>query len=296
MQGLIEELLGLFRELFGTFTELMEFYDKFIIGPTKVLNFFLNVCYNVFMKGEKRVLKKYYLGLFAIISLFIFNINTQAKEIYYTNKNEVTFTKEEYDFLSFMYWEGSQELMNQDDYQRFIASNIINGEISYDEYEIPTYTRALDTEDNDKKLKIVSSCNSDCQISVTATWKREPAIRSYEVVGAYLENITLKNGPITTVTDSSNISTNSNEIKKFNNGFGVSIGLPRFGQRLVINQRFTTTKSGSINASYQHAKQTISLANSKNYTISKYGYGGVFNFTGAASNVYDGMQGVNVNI
>lgn len=50
-------------------------------------------------------MKKYYLGLFAIISLFTFNINTQAKEIYYTNKNEVAFTKEEYDFLSFMYWE-----------------------------------------------------------------------------------------------------------------------------------------------------------------------------------------------
>lgn len=100
------------------------------------------------MKGEKKVLKKCYLGLFAIISLFTFNINTQAKEIYYTNKNEVAFTKEEYDFLSFMYWEGSQELMNQDDYQRFIASNIINGEISYDEYEIPTYTRALDTEEH----------------------------------------------------------------------------------------------------------------------------------------------------
>lgn len=241
-------------------------------------------------------MKKCYLGLFAIISLFTFNINTQAKEIYYTNKNEVAFTKEEYDFLSFMYWEGSQELMNQDDYQRFNASNIINGEISYDEYEIPTYTRALDTEDNDKKLKIVSSCNSSCQISVTANWKREPAIRSYEVVGAYLENITLKNNPRTLVISKDGTQSSSNEIKKFDNGFGVSISLPRFGQSLVINQNFTVTKGGSINASYQHAKQTISLTNSKNYTISKYGYGGVFSFTGAASNVYDGMQGVSISI
>ena len=81
---------------------------------------------------------------------------------------------------------------------------------------------------------------------------------------------------------------------KLSVGFGVSIGLPKYGSSMIINQTYRVNKGGTIYASYQHAKSTISLANSKNYTLSHAGFGGVFKFSGVAVNIYDQMSGVSI--
>ena len=232
--------------------------------------------------------------VFLVISCFGFIINVSAKEVYYKNDNDVLLTKEEYEFISYMFWDGAQDLMTQEDYSKFIESNIINGELGSNIY-YQTSTRATTVNDANRTLKIVKSCSTTCFISVTLTWKNSPAVRSYEVIGAYLSGTSLSNTPTTTVTSTSG-TTNSNNIKNFSNGFGVSIALPTYGESLVVNQTFRVATGGTVYASYQHAMKTISLSNSQNYSLSRTGYGGVFSFSGTAASTYDRMNGVSISL
>ncbi len=230
-----------------------------------------------------------------IISLlsFIFFIssdNVFASDIYFVNDNNVSFSKEEYDFLTRLYWDGCQNLFTTSDYSRFVKSNIMNGELSVkvNETIMPLGTYH---ETNAKVLKIAKVCNSDCLISVVLTWKGYPNTRSYDVMGVYLENTSLTSSPATFVTNSS-----ETYMQKFSNGFGVSLKLPTGNVDIVASQSFRVSKGGHVYASYQHAKSSISLANSKNYTLAKSGYGRVFKFSGTAVNIYDQMGGVDIAV
>lgn len=242
---------------------------------------------------RKRIMKRKILLI--LLSIFAFTNAASAKDVYYTNDNGVAFTKDEYNFLSFMYWDGSQDLISQTDYDRFIKSDIMNGEIKSNNSANSITPYGVSVSNNDKTLKIVSSCTTNCLISVTATWKITPSVKSYDVIGSLFTNTSLVNTPSTTVKSSIGTSS-SGEIKKFNNGFGVSIGLPTKGTSIIVNQTYRVNKGGHIYASYQHAKSTISLANSKNYTLSRAGYGGVFKFSGVATSIYDQMSGVDLAV
>lgn len=68
--------------------------------------------------------------------------------------------------------------------------------------------------------------------------------------------------------------------------------MPTGGSSLSITQRFEVSIGGTVYASYQHANKTSTLAKSKDYNISQYGYGGVFLFSTSSSSYYDGMGGV----
>lgn len=226
-----------------------------------------------------------------LMFLFFASSNTVfAKEAYYINSNNVSFSKEEYDFITSLFWEGSQDLFDANDYARFINSNLMNGELNVktnnDIMPMGTFH-----ETNSKVLKIATSCNSDCFVSVTLTWKRYPVVRSYDVIGAYLENTSLLNSPVTFVTNS-----NETYMQSFSNGFGASVKLPTGQTNITVSQTFRVSKGGHIYASYQHAKSSISLANSKKYTLSKQGYGRVFKFSGAAVDIYDQMNGVDIAV
>lgn len=229
--------------------------------------------------------------IFCFVVLISVTGIASAKECYYINSNGVCLDEKEYNFLSFMFWDGSQELMTQDDYNKFVSSDIINGEIDSKTYIAPM-TRGTEFSSNSKKVKITKSCTSNCLVSVNATWFSNPNIKSYDVIGAYLENTSLVNSPITTISSSVGSNT-SKEIQKFNNGFGVSVKLHE-GSNIVINQTFRVKKQGHIYASYQHATKNITLAGSKNYTIDYSGYGHVFKFNGTASSTYDMMNGVDI--
>lgn len=237
-------------------------------------------------------MKKFF--VLAIFTSCLFMSNVSAKDIYYTNNNGVSFNKEEFDFLGNFFWNGVQDLLSKEDYQNFILSDIMNGDIEIETYH-EIMTRGTYFEDANRDLKISKSCSSNCYISVTLTWKNNPTIRSYDVIGAYLENTELVNTP-TTVVLNSGATVNSKEIKKTSTGFGVSIKLPTYGNSLIVNQTYRVKKGGHVYASYQHAMKNISLTNSKNYTISKSGYGKVFNFSGTAVSTYDRMNGVNISV
>lgn len=241
-------------------------------------------------------MKKKFLLSTCLFSMFLLTTDVQAKEVYFVNQNNVKFTKEEYDFISYMFWDGAQENMDLDDYNNFINSDIMNGDLDSNIYYDIPLTRATSIEEANKTLKIVKSCSSNCFVSVTLTWKKFPTVKSYDVIGAYLDGTSLVNNPATSITTNGTITTTYKDIKKSNNGFGVSVKLPTYGTSMIINQSFRVNKGGTVYASYQHAIKNISLSNSQNYTFSRSGYGGVFKFSGTALTTYDKMKGVSISL
>lgn len=241
-------------------------------------------------------MKKKFLLSTCLFSMFLLTTDVQAKEVYFVNQNNVEFTKEEYDFITYMFWDGAQENMDLDDYNNFINSDIMNGDLDSNIYYDIPLTRATSIEEANKTLKIVKSCSSNCFVSVTLTWKKFPTVKSYDVIGAYLDGTSLVNNPATSITTNGTITTTYKDIKKSNNGFGVSVKLPTYGTSMIINQSFRVNKGGTVYASYQHAIKNISLSNSQNYTFSRSGYGGVFKFSGTALTTYDKMKGVSISL
>ena len=238
--------------------------------------------------------------LICLISILIASNSVLAKELdYYINDKGVAFSKSEYDFLTKMYWNGCQDLFTKENYEDFVNSNIINGKFDSVEFSDLDYTGIMPLstshETGSKTIKISKTCNTNCVISVTVTWKGIPNTKSYDVVGARFSSVKLKSTPTTTVV-TSDMNTASSDVNKFSNGFGVSIALPKNGSNYIVSQTYTVSKGGTVYASYQHAKKNISLADSKKYSISKTGYGGVFKFTGTAANVYDQMGGVSISV
>ena len=228
--------------------------------------------------------------LVLMFGIGIIDANAQS---YYINNNNIKFSKEQYDFITAMYYDGYQKYMTQDDLDYFndvslnindIESNIVSD----------NYSRATIINTNSKTLKIskIAASNSSL-ITTVLTWNAKPSVNSYDVIGAFLDGVSLI-GSVTTKMQNSNgnslYSTNVNSTK----GFGASV--PLSGSNIKITQTFKVTNGGRVNASYQHATKNISLANSKNYTFSKYGFGGVFNFNGTASTTYDRMEGVSLTV
>ena len=242
----------------------------------------------------KKMIK--YFSVFLFIFIFSANVSADSSNIkdYFINRNNVVFSKDEYDFLSDFYWDGIQELMTESDYNDFIDSNIMNGKLKIEVLN-PILLHSSSISTAKKTLKIARSCSNNCVVSVTATWKSSPIIRSYDVIGAYLESTNLVSSPTTSVVTSTQTNF-SEEIKTFNNGFGVSIKIPSTGSNIVVQQSYRVKNGGKVYASYQHATENISLSSSKNYTVSLTGYGNVFNFTNGMSDKYDGMRGVSIDL
>lgn len=241
-------------------------------------------------------------GLFlVIIMLFACYYNVNAEEsIYYTNPNGVELTRDEYVFLQSFFFERYPEIMTMDDYNEFVDLDIMNGEIQTASSLIPGTFGNVNLPQGsyystaNKSIEITSSCTTNCYISITANWINNPAIRSYDVIGAYLSGVSLLAHNHTYVSTSSGYSSYSN-LKTASNGIGNSVKLLS-GNNVYINQMITVSRGGTVFGSYQHAMQNVTLATSKNYSFSLGGYGSVFSFYGSASGVYDAMSGVNLSV
>lgn len=234
--------------------------------------------------------------VFALLLLFSSFINVEASEITgYTNKYGVFFSNEEYDFISDFYFEGYQDYMTQDDYTNFINSDIMNGDIKTEVSDMNDISRSLIYETQMKQLKVSSSCSSDCYIAIILTWKSFPAVRSYDLIGAYFNGTSLiGNVRASMLYDSSSVSPVYSTTSA--NGVSSTFKLPSNANSLVFKQEFRVSKSGSLNASYQHARKSISLANSKKFSLSKNGYGGVFSFQESVRSYYDAMSGLTLTL
>lgn len=236
----------------------------------------------------------------AMIYTSILNVN--AKELSNTfciNDSNVSFSKEEYDFISKMYYEGYQKYVTPDEYKMIFSLSSPTDKVESSTYYMDDGIHPLATfhSTSSKSITIAKSCNSTCLISIVARWLKSPNVRSYDLMGAYLDRVELVDTPITKAVNSTGINISYDMVSN-KEGFGYSVPLLTTGDDMQVSQTFrVTNQTGRVFASYQHAAKKISLADSKKYTISFAGYGNVFLFN--SDNIrehYDGMAGVYVTI
>lgn len=245
---------------------------------------------------------KYYGAIFTLLLIAIYfvfanEVIALSTERYFENGNGVTFSKNEYDFISKMYWDGYQSLMTQEEYTEFKILGVMNEQVetkTLDYPKIGLLPLGTSITQASRTLKISKACTTSCVLTVTLTWTQDPTVRSYDVMGAYLDGTTLIGSPSTTIVVGNNRTVVS-DLTKTTNGIGSSFKLPS-GSNLKITQTFRVNTGGHVYASYQHAMQTSSLAISKDYTFSKLGYGSVFSFSQNSKSYYDGMNGVDIEV
>ena len=192
------------------------------------------------------------LGLLILITLILLPFSVKANT-YYVNKNGIKFSKQEYEYIVNLFDDEFIDIMNTNDYNYLLDKSYTNRNLKSSQSSDIMPLASSEHTTNSKSLKIVSSCNtSNCNIAVSLKWLKNPIVKSYDVIGAYLEGTSLLDNP-TTYISSSNGQVNSNEIIKQANGFGVSVQLTMQMKDINVYQYYTVSSKGTIYASYQHA-------------------------------------------
>lgn len=139
---------------------------------------------------------------------------------------------------------------------------------------------------------------------IDCLWKIMPSVRSFDVSGFRLGGLSVVSGTqsgyqmYTTGGSTQYVSYawNGTNINKQSNGFGISMNLVdssvTYLETAMTADVVSTSTAPIVHATYQHAIRNVTLAQSKNYTISSAGLGDVLNFAGSIDDYYDGMQGL----
>lgn len=145
-------------------------------------------------------------------------------------------------------------------------------------------------------------------VTLTASWKYVPTTRVFDVIGFRGDGFTFRNGSQTgsqMYIDGNNdyqsiyYSWNGTNIKKFDDGFGISMNLVNGTiQSMVLDVACdvkATVTHPVILGAYEHAvNSSVTLADSQNYTLGGAGLGSVFVYPYSISSKYDGMSGVRI--
>jgi len=237
-----------------------------------------------------------------LVSLPLISLKAD-EEVYYTNSYGVEFSEKEYNFFTEMMWDGYQEVVTQEDFDKVYEFGLFDSKVEKESIvQVSTpenYLRGSQLTEKGRTLIIAKSCNSYCYISVSATWNYAPNVRSYDVIGARYAGTSLHQNNSTYVISSNGTTAvpDSNR-QNFTTGFGVSAQLPSTGSNLVVGTSFYVNYvSGAvIYGAYEHAAAPVTLSTSKLYYISPYGQGNVLYFTGIAASVYDDCNGVYITL
>lgn len=242
----------------------------------------------------KKLKSKLFFGV--ILGIVLFSKNVNAQGIYYQNDLGVILSKQEYEFISNMYWDGYQEYLTLEDYNEFKDMNLFDKPIEKvtKEIEDVPLTRGASVTSHLRTLTIAKSCSDTCVLSLVTKWNGTPTIKSYDVFGARVTGVSTTNIKNALVSGDNYGKTYSNP-KSYSNGFGYSVLVPNVGN-VKTSVTFITTKGGTVYGSYQHAMRNTTEAVSRQYTIGLGGYGRVFNFTGSALNIYDNAPGVDIQV
>lgn len=231
--------------------------------------------------------------VFFVMFICLFSFSFVKAESYYTNKSGVEFSKQEYDFITNMYYEGYQENITLESLERIRDLDLVNMPIE----KVSTSSEIMpliSSYEKGRTLSMVKSCSSQCLVALTATWDGKPNVRSYDVIGFLLNGTSVKLYDAVEVKGT-NYSKVYGVPQKFSNGFGFSVLIPNT-TNIKILASFYAEPKGVVYGSYQHAMKNISEANSKLYTLSLGGAGNVFDFYGAAKAVYDQATGLAFNL
>ena len=237
-------------------------------------------------------------GVIVLFLIFSIGKNVCAKEYYYTNKNGVSFTKEQYDFYTYLTHDGYQEYVTQE-----MLDEIKNDDLSTIQKKVirlcPIESNRRDNSTfvstSAKTLSMGQYCSSiNCRVFCELEWLGEPNVKSHDIMGSYLSGPTRLTVPSTTV--SSSLFSGTHETVVYDtDGFGALIQVPN-GDDIFIDQTYVYSGTGTIFYTYQHAMSGISYSNAQLFTIGLGGYGNVLDFYGAALGVYDDMPGVYMDV
>lgn len=148
--------------------------------------------------------------------------------------------------------------------------------------------------------------SADC--TITCIWKAIPSTRSFDVIGIRFQNYNVTHGSqigqqIYKKTGSSDYSSvvysaTGTNINRQDNGYGISMNIVNDSINYLELTTSTSAVMGTgtiaVYAAYQHATSSLTLAQSKNYTLGAAGLGNVFIYPYSISQHYDGTGGVQV--
>ena len=240
-----------------------------------------------------------------LCSMFL-GISSVSASTYYTNSKGVEFDKEQYDFISEIYYDGYQNEMSQADLDKLVSKGLVG-------VKVKKYTLDSDGIINDnsitprstsvyyagRTLTISCGCTStECLTTLTARWSGTPTVQSWDVIGFRTYNVTGRDPNAASITGTGYSQTyyvGGSQYVSYNNGFGYSVKLGN-ANNLKITTSMYSNVGGTAYGSYQHAVEDVTLATSKLYTIGVGGYGSVFHFYGNAYGKYDGAPGVSDSV
>lgn len=247
---------------------------------------------------------KMMLLLFAVMMCSCISVKAEENEIYFVSSKGVELTKKEYDLFKKLYSDETVQNLTPEKYDLVAGTLDINNRevetvVQEDEFyniappSVSLYGTFVET--TYKRIAMSRSCSDDgiCYMVVTLDWKRLPATRSYDVFGARYSGYTVLNSKtVTTMISYGEDYLYCVNYKMRDDGHACIFKLDDNKDITNVTQAFSVKNGGTVYASYQHAQKTISKTNAQKFYFSMGGLGNVFGFYDEAFNVYDGMNGV----
>lgn len=274
--------------------------------------------------GIAVVVLKYMKVLSAFIIIvalcFVNNVKAEISEDEYAELREI-FSEAR---LSIMSDAEKEELVNGNltiDEKIYQITKTVNDTYTYSEIDSDLYETLMDNYNNGitpmdayhetsyKRIQIIDNYigGNTHSILVYTQWLVTPATKSYDVTamridGGYIVDGTQdgtqtfwKNGEY----DYVDYSWNGTNIRKSDNGFGISMNLvdgASYFETDISANVISTSQNSVAYGTYQHAVTDVSLSQSQSYTISHNGLGDVLNFATSVHNYYDRMAGVSISL
>lgn len=230
-----------------------------------------------------------------LLGLILIPYATYAKENeYYINYNGVEIERHLYDELCDIYSVGYVEFLTYEEFENLTENGLSN--ITKETYiEGNSFSKGPYYSTGSKSVSLVKNGS---YITLLGSWIVVPNTKSYDVIAVRLSGVSLDGSYSFKQSyiygGNYNVIYNGNN-QSFSNGFGSSAKLQN-GTNQEYSLTFKVSGSGTVYGSYQHAVSSVTLNQSKDYTISSSGFGGVINFSSSVSGYYDGMTGVNLSV
>lgn len=238
-----------------------------------------------------------------IACIFGFATVVSADEIYYTNENGVEFTQFQYEALCKFIGEENVENYTQAEFDMMEIGSMTEDNTNYvilDDNKtedsnsgITTYGAAYET--TYKRLTLSTYCSgSYCAATTYLTWKKNPSVRSYDVIGVRILSTTFYDTTAGVALKSGGKVYGSEAKVTASNGIGNVVKLTSGDVEYAQQITHITNGSGTVFASYQHAVKSITLAQAKAFSFSGSGPGSVFNWSN--NDLFDQMAGVHLAV
>ena len=257
---------------------------------------FIILCTLCFVSNVKaQTTEEDYNKLRSIFSEERISLMSDAEKAIYTD-NEVTVEEKLY--------KGTLTVNNTYTYEEIdpsLADDIVaNSQIS-------TYASSYETTYKRIKFIDVTLNNNGHRLTVYTQWIITPVTQSYDVTAMRVEDAYIVDGSQTGlqvykkngVVGSVNYSPNGTNIRKEDDGFGISMNLvnnAQYYETEISANVVATSQYAKAYGTYQHAVTDVSLDESRSYTISYNGFGDVVNFATGVQNLYDRMNGVSISL